>query len=175
MGLREAAIGNVLSEIQEAWEAVVFALCYRALYVSSNGSVYWSDKTSRCDCDETEYFGRQRRYWHLDTFGTPGVNNGLNGYEQYEIVEADDATRGRLLEAVEESGGDYTISIDDQDWLFDRHGNATGRKGTWYRCTDVLPYGDANPDTTPKKFFGEALRTLGTIPIGFFDDEPLLE
>ena len=172
--IRETARESIEAEVQQAWEHVVGTPCYQWLMVDPDGACWWSEQTNKNNISAAEFNGDCPGYVRLECFGTPGVDNGLQDFEQFEIRKANAGELAVITEYLD--GSDETdIDIDDVTWRMDKHGDECGDAGSWYTVTDeVLAWNEGFwCDTSPGDIFETALRVLSEIPFGFFDDETM--
>ncbi len=94
--LREKCREAILDEAQYAFETTVATTCYKTLTAKSDGSVYWREHIGQRETGEAEYFNRERDYWSLQIFGTPGIGHNGDDSDLFvmdtdEILEYSDA------------------------------------------------------------------------------------
>jgi hypothetical protein len=125
--VREKCREAILDEAQSAFETTVETTCYRTLTAKSDGSVYWREHINRHETGEAEYFDRERDYWSLQIFGTPGIGHngddsdlfvmGDNNQPTDEILEYSDAgieAEELLAESLEKLEGIPIGFFDDE-------------------------------------------------------------
>lgn len=170
--IRETARESIEAEAQQAWEHVVDTPCYQWLMVNPDGSCWWSEQINKNNISEAEFNGDCPGYVRLQCFGTPGTDNGLSDFEQYETRKTNADELAAIVEYLD--GEDETdIDIDGVTWRMDKHGDECGDAGSWYTVTDKLLAWNEGfwCDTSPGDIFETAIRVLSEIPFGFFDDE----
>lgn len=144
---------------------------YHALYVNSDGTLYWSERVNSNECGEAEYYGRKRDYWHLDTVGLGSC--GWNG-DDYAVY----ATRPTTSEEQAEintlaADGERQVQLESREFANKSRGPECGyEEGVWYVQTSaLLHWTEAHDGLGAEEFMADALDSLEGIPVGFFDGE----